>query len=49
MRSDMIRWPIALGVAFLVGLVLALGMAGWIRHAADLMLSLGQAGLSWCL
>lgn len=38
-----------LAVATLVLLVLALGLAGWVRHASDLMLSLGQAGLSWCL
>jgi hypothetical protein len=26
-----------------------LGLTGWMRNAADIMLSLGAAGLSWCL
>lgn len=49
MRSDIGKWPLILGAALLAGLMAALGMAGWMRHASDLMLSLGQAGLSWCL
>ena len=49
MRIDSVKWPLALGASLLTMLVLALGLAGWIRHAADLMLSLGAAGLSWCL
>jgi hypothetical protein len=36
-------------VALSLALLLSLGLAGWVRHAADIMLSLGEAGLSWCL
>ncbi|MBB4063566.1 hypothetical protein [Gellertiella hungarica] len=49
MPSDTRTWPIAAVAAALAALVLSVGFAGWIRHAGELMLSLGQAGLSWCL
>ncbi|WP_198931522.1 hypothetical protein [Rhizobium rhizosphaerae] len=39
--------------AVLLGLILALvamlGFQGWLAHAADMVLVLGQSGLSWCL
>lgn len=30
-------------------LVLALGFAGWLKHASDLLMAYGYAGISWCL
>lgn len=49
MRIDLQNWPAALGAVLIVALLLAAGLAGWIRHASALMLSMGEAGLSWCL
>lgn len=43
------KTPLYVLAMLLAGAVLAFGFAGWIRHAADLMLSLGEQGLSWCL
>ncbi len=39
---------LALAAAF-CALVLALGFSGWMRHASDLLMAYGYAGLSWCL
>ncbi len=49
MMTTQLKLPILLLAGASMALLLALGLAGWIRHAADLMLSLGEAGLSWCL
>lgn len=29
--------------------VLALGFAGWLQHASDLLIAYGYAGIAWCL
>lgn len=49
MIASPMKLPLILLLGAFVALVLALGFAGWLLHTADLMLYLGEAGLSWCL
>ena len=44
-----IKWPLIAVGLLLAALVLGAGMAGWVHHAGALLLSMGEAGLSWCL
>lgn len=46
---DLRKIPLYLLAVLLAGTVLTLGFAGWMRHAGELVLSLSQQGLSWCL
>lgn len=51
MRSNMKKSPLPLVVAVTMGslaLVSLFAFQGWITHGADILLSLTEAGLSWC-
>nr|WP_316654960.1 hypothetical protein [uncultured Gellertiella sp.] len=49
MSLDLKTTALATLLLVAAALVLAAGFSGWVRHTTDIILALGQAGLSWCL
>jgi len=48
-RLALPAWPLAFLAAAAAALVTGVAFAGWLRHGSDIVLSLAENGMAWCL